>query len=95
MSSVIDGDVQITHQAATSKGAKGGAPKAGARKRGKNTMGATQHAGPNGGNPKRDTPPCVICKSADHAMTACPSYDKDHNKNRKGKGKGKGKGSSK
>ena len=43
----------------------------------------------------RDSPPCVICKSADHAMTACHLYDPNHGKGKggkKGKAKGKGKG---
>jgi len=91
MSSVLDGDVQIMQQ-----GKGKGAP----------------HAGPHVQQPKkkqqpktnskkrqfnRDAPPCVICKSADHAMTQCHLYDPNHNGGPKGKGgkKGKGKGKGK
>jgi hypothetical protein len=91
MSSVIDGDVQISH---TPNRAGAAVPKAGAPNSNPNQV---KKAGKTrGGNSKtsnkerRETPPCIICKSADHAMYACSSYDKDHLA-KKGKGKGKGK----
>jgi hypothetical protein len=89
LNSVLDGDVQIAapHQAR---------PK---------TQGAPQQQTPKVQQPKkkqrgpkqgkgRDSPPCVICKSADHAMTQCSLYDANHGKTKGkgGKGKSKGKG---
>lgn len=89
MGSVIDGDVQIMHTPNQVGAAptKAGAPNPKVKQAPKN-RGAAQKAKQQ---TKRDSPPCVICKSADHAMTACPSYDKDHvaKKGKKGKGKGK------
>jgi hypothetical protein len=87
LSSVIDGDVQITRgkgspqqQQPPSGGPRVQQPKKKANKK--------KPFGKNG----RDSPPCVICKSEDHAMTACHLYDPNHGKGKGGRKGKKGKG---